>query len=285
MCCILLPAQVAGAGMQLVSQFAWQYENKRFGGFSGLVVAADGKRFWAVSDAGSIITGKFLRSGETQAIAGVSGVRIKPLKSLNGKPLKGIWDDAEGLAMDERGRFFVSFEGKHRVWRYDTFGGLPVRLPAHRDFARMQNNSSLEALAIFPDGTLLTMPERSGQIRRPFPVYLFQNGRWEQPFSIPRRGEFLAVGADIGPDGKLYLLERSLAGIVGLQSRVRRFSVDGMHLRDEETLLETKTGTFDNLEGISVWRDAGGDIRITMISDDNFRPYQRTELVEYLLKQ
>jgi hypothetical protein len=46
--------------------------------------------------------------------------------------------------------------------------------------------------------------------------------------------------------------------------------------------LETVPRTHDNLEGIAVWRDAEGFIRLTMISDDNGRaPFQRTEFVEY----
>mgnify|MGYP002634128825 CR=1 FL=1 len=104
---------------------------------------------------------------------------------------------------------------------------------------------------------------------------------WDQPFSIPRRGPFLVVGADIGPDGKFYLLERHLSGIFGFQTRIRRFALTGEALSDENVLLETPTGKHDNLEGIAVWRDAAGDIRITMISDDNFRSFQKTEFVEY----
>ncbi len=52
---------------------------------------------------------------------------------------------------------------------------------------------------------------------------------------------------------------------------------------DETLLLETASGTYDNLEGVSVWRDAGGRLRATMISDDNFKFFQRTEIVEYAL--
>jgi hypothetical protein len=42
------------------------------------------------------------------------------------------------------------------------------------------------------------------------------------------------------------------------------------------------TGTHDNLEGLDVWADAEG-LRATMISDDNFRFFQRTEIVDYRL--
>ncbi len=81
-------------------------------------------------------------------------------------------------------------------------------------------------------------------------------------------GPFLIVGADIGPDGRLYMLERDFAGI-GFRSRIRRFDLDG---GNEETMLETGLRTHDNLEGISVWQDAQG-LRLTLISDDNFRVF------------
>ena len=76
----------------------------------------------------------------------------------------------------------------------------------------------------------------------------------------------------------MYVLERSFNGLA-FGSRVRRFGLDGS---GGETLVETQTGTRDNLEGIAVWRDETGLI-VTMISDDNFNWFQRTEIVEYRL--
>ena len=116
---------------------------------------------------------------------------------------------------------------------------------------------------------------------KPFPVYRFRNGVWDQPFILPRRGYFLAVAADIGPDGRFYLLERQFFGLLGFGSRVRRFTMSPDGLSKEETLLQTTPGQHDNLEGLSVWRDASGTLRLTMISDDNFLFLQRTEIVEY----
>jgi hypothetical protein len=142
----------------------------------------------------------------------------------------------------------------------------------------MQTNASLEALAIDSDGTLYTIPERSGGATQPFPVFRLRNGIWDQPFSIPRRGAFLVTGADIGPDGQLYVLERDFLGI-GFRSRVRRFDLTG---GNEQILLETRLRQHDNLEGISIWQDDQG-VRMTLISDDNYRAFQRTEIVEYRL--
>jgi len=158
-------------------------------------------------------------------------------------------------------------------------------LPRHPDFKKMQNNSSLEALAIGPDGAFYTIPERSGGLETPFPVYRYSNGAWTKPFVIPRRGPYLVVGADFGPDGRFYLLERAFNSIFGFQTRVRRFSVEGKRISNEEILVESPSGRHDNLEGLAVWQDGAGDIRLTMISDDNFRILQSTEFVEYRLKQ
>ena len=62
---------------------------------------------------------------------------------------------------------------------------------------------------------------------------------------------------------------------------MRRFTLKDDRIVQDDTLLTTHTLRHDNLEGLSVWRDAEGDIRLTMISDDNFQPIQRTEFVEY----
>lgn len=88
------------------------------------------------------------------------------------------------------------------------------------------------------------------------------------------------MGADFDTEGNLYLLERAFTGF-GFKSRVRRFFLDDDAVTAEETLLETAILQHDNLEGLSVWKDADGDIRLTMISDDNFNDFQRTEFVEY----
>jgi hypothetical protein len=39
----------------------------------------------------------------------------------------------------------------------------------------------------------------------------------------------------------------------------------------------------DNMEGLSVHRDGNGEIVLTLISDDNFFPLQRTLLLQFTL--
>ncbi len=101
--------------------------------------------------------------------------------------------------------------------------------------------------------------------------------------TLPSRGSFSAVVVDFGPDNLLYLLERTVTAL-GFSTRVRRFDLAAIDL-GEETLLTTWPSYHDNLEGISLWQDASGATRVTMISDDNFQTIQRNEIVEYILQE
>lgn len=277
-------ARPAPAPAGFLGSYRWRGTDPRFGGFSSLHVTSVGQEFLTLSDRASWVRGRFRRDAAGR-ITGVEAGPPLPLRGAGTAPLAGDRRDAEGLAVAPDGTLFVSFEGPGlaRVLVYDRIDGPARNLPTPTAFGRMQRNGSLESLAIGPDGTLYTLPERSGRIDRPFPVWRFRRGVWDQPFDLPRRGGFLAVGADIGPDGRFYLLERELRGLAGFATRLRRFRLGESGLSREEVLLETPPGLHDNLEGLSVWRDAGGNLTVTMISDDNFRFFQRTEFVEYRL--
>ncbi|SHJ05954.1 hypothetical protein SAMN05444417_2731 [Wenxinia saemankumensis] len=272
MLALALWAGIAAAELRREDAFVWSDPDPDFGGFSAIHVFPGGERFLALSDRARLVEGRFRRDAAGW-ITGVERGPLTPLQDENGDPLDAPRSDSEGIAVGPSGEVYISFEGIARIRVEDDGSGLPRRLPRHPDFAGMQPNSSLEALAIGPDGALYTIPERSGRADRPFPVYRYRGGTWDIPFSIPRRGPYLVVGADIGPDGRLYVLERDFTGL-GFRSRLRRFDLSG---GAEEVLMES--AEFDNLEGISVW-ERDGALVATMIADDNQRWFQRTEIVE-----
>lgn len=271
------PAPAPG---DLISSFVWRGEDPRLGGVSAIELDATGIQFSALSDRGAWTQGRLIRDAEGR-ITGIDAPPFRLLKARGEEPLAASRADSEGLAIGADGAAYVSFERVARVLRYARLDGPAENLPTPGAFDKMQANSSLEALAIDRRGWLYTLPERSGRESRPFPVYRFRNGAWDQPFAIPRRGSFLPVAADFGPDGRLYILERQFRGLMGFASRLRRFQITTTTISAEETVLETRSGLHDNLEGLSVWRDAAGDLRATMVSDDNFNFFQRTEIVEY----
>lgn len=268
------------AALGYIGTFAWNSDDPALGGMSAIEVTADGSGFVALSDRGKFTEGHLLRDAEGR-INGIEAAPLKPLRARGPEPLSDGRSDSEGLALAPDGSFYVSFEGAARVLHYARIDGPAENLPIPGEFRAMQRNSALEALAIDADGTLYTLPERSGAESKPFPVYRFRGGKWDRPFTLPRRDGFLPVGADIGPDGRFYLLEREFRGVIGFASRVRSFALGEDSLSDERVILETAVGQFDNLEGLSVWRDATGAIRLTMVSDDNFRFFQQTQIVEY----
>lgn len=273
LCAVVLAALPSGAMAEasFVGAYHWTGQGTGFGGFSSLEMLDDGQSFLATTDRGYWAWGRLQRDGTE--IVGVSA-NLRKMVLADGS--NQFSTDAEGLAISDNDQLFVSFEGQHRVSSFGDQTQTEQTLPVHRDFDGLQNNSSLEALAIDGLGRLYTIPERSGLRTRPFPVYRFDGSTWSQPFSIPRRDAHLVVGADIFED-RLYVLERDFTGF-GFRSRVRAFDLNG---ENEVTLIDSRVLTHDNLEGISVWRDSPETLRITMLSDNNFRSLQRTEFVEY----
>lgn len=265
-----------------LAAWRWSMDDPRFGGFSAIEISDDGRAFTAISDRGAWTRGVITRDAEGRIAAIVAGPVVR-LLGKGDQPLGGNRIDAEGLAIAADGSAFVSFEGKTRVLQYARLDGPAENLPDFTAFRRLSLNSSLEGLAVDAQGRLYTLPEGGEGSDAPVPVYRY-DGAWSEVFSMPPGGGFLPVGADFGPDGRLYVLERRFLGLGGFASRVQAMAIPapGGTARPE-TVLETPAGLHDNLEGLAVWRDETGAIRLTMIADDNFNFYQRTEIVEYRL--
>lgn len=279
---ILLAAGVPApaATLEYVGTYVWRDRDSHFGGFSGIEISPDGTGFHALSDRAQLFWGSIDRDPEGR-IRGMNIAGRAHLKDSAGTPLKpGYQGDSEGIAIGPDGTIWVSFEGLDRIAGYAHPDAAATRLPRPPRMRELRINIGFESLAILPDGTLMTMPERSLSPEAPFPVLHFRDGEWSQPYAIRRDGDWLPVGSDYGPDGWFYLLERGFHGVLGFSSRIRRMQLTDDGPADEQILLETRPLQYDNLEGISAWHDGQG-VRLTMISDDNFLFVQRTELVEY----
>lgn len=264
-------------------QFEWQMDDPLFGGLSAIEVADDGLGVTVISDSGAYTTGTLSRDAAGQ-ITDITLAPFRRLRGLGQAPLEKGREDSEGLAFDAQGVAYISFEGATRVLRYVDLAGPAenVRIPA--EFKKLKRNSALEALAIDADGVIYTLPERSGEKNRPFPIFRFRNGAWDFKLSLPREDEeFLPVGADFGPDGKLYILLRQFHGFAGFSSRLIRMTVGQESLGPAEVLIESPIGYHSNLEGISVWRDGSGHLRATMVADNNYYVFLSNAIVEYRL--
>ncbi|MEO9778877.1 MAG: esterase-like activity of phytase family protein [Sedimentitalea sp.] len=275
-----LPARSEGMRAEYLGSFEWELSQRWFGGLSGIELSADGQRMTVISDRGRILFANVLR--QDGLIQGIDLVRKARLRGHNGAPLIGRIRDSEGLVVAPNGTIYVSFEGVHRVSRYRQVDQASESLHRPRAFRQLPVNGGFEALAMDDRGRLLAMPEQAFDDNGDIPVYRWDDDVWTQPFCLPSDGAFLPVGADFGPDGRLYLLERTF-NIFGFRSRVRSWQIADDSAVDERLELQTTTGTHDNLEGISIWTDTQDRVRLTMVADDNFLFLQRTEFVEYAL--
>jgi len=259
----------------------WQLDAPWFGGWSGIEVGAQGNQMTVISDRGQLVTASLRRSNGN--VTGIAVQKLVTLGNSNGRRLRKRDTDSEGLAIADDGRAFISFEHRHRIMQVDLANG---RL-SNRIGISFQNilgsNSGIEALAVSPHGTLYAVPEQAQPNGAPFPLMAYSNGQWRLAARIPQRGPFLPVGADFDHKGRLWLLERAVTA-VGFRSRIRLFVIDPQAPR-EYTLLTTVPLQYDNLEGISVWQNPHGQLRVTLISDDNFLQLLRTQIVEFSVRE
>jgi len=255
--CALCSGPLWAAELVLQSQYRWTSEDPNFGGLSGLWMSPDGSRLLALSDRGYYARAEVAR--DEGKITDVPTTELSQLPLVDDRAPEDFLIDAEGLAIAPDGTIYVSYEGHHRVWAFD---------PDFKDDSQ---------------GVVYAIPERSGKWTRPFPVQRYKDEVWDEVLSIPRSKRFLVVGADFGPDGRFYLLERDFDVLSAFKSRIRRFDLTDQGFVAEETLLETSFSVMDNAEGISLWVDNSGRTIVSIISDDNYSGLIRTLLTEYVL--
>lgn len=255
-----------------------------FGGLSGLVV--EGEQLTAVSDNGHWFTARLMLDGER--LVGIEDAALFPRMDTVGTPVasKGR-GDAEALARSGDTLFvLVELLGAMLEYRYEGGRLDPDAVPALRQIplrlARLSSRNGLEGLATRPDGTVLIFSE--GRARTQAIEAATLSGT---RFGVRRAGTFRITGADTLPGGDVILTERRYDGGLDLGFRVRRIGADALAnpsgVVDGPVLLETDLRSeIDNIEGVAAEvRD--GNIILTVISDDNFNPLQRTLLLRFKL--
>lgn len=292
----------AGAVPAPFGAITWRAGVPGFGGMSALAVTDAGTRMIAIGDRGTIWRADLSRdaAGRLTGIALRSHARLRARK---GGWLSPFARDAESIALDPdwqgggqgggQGGFHLGFESYVRVLHYAGPEAVPTNTDAWNRFEPRFGNLGFEALAPLPGGGILAIAEAGlPDLDPPGSTPAFRHdgspeGRWQPAFSLPDTGPYGVSGADLGPDGRLYVLERRLDRLRGFAVRIRRFTLDGagetLRPGPAETLLETRPGVLGNMEGISLWQTAAGETILSLISDDNFLPLLGTGIVEYRL--
>ncbi len=261
-----------------------------FGGLSGLSVSADG-RLTAVTDRGRWFTARIVRN-RTGRLVDLTDATLGPLLDTKGRPVTGEWRDAEALERLPGGDWLVSFEQRHRVWRYpaETGGlqGRPVPFPTPKGIAAAPLNGGLEALTPLVDGRILMLAEslkRTGGFRA---GWLVGEGGVE-PLGYRTARDFKPTDAAMLPNGDVLILSRYFKLLGGFKARLERIparAVEGGAVLKGELLARFAPPlTVDNFEGVAVTRDADGATLVYILSDDNFHFLQRTLLLLFRLDE
>lgn len=277
---LLLGVATVAPAAELVPRgiYYWAEPQQGFGGFSGLAMSPDGASFLTVSDVGWLVRARLDRDAGGRVRSIVTEWRDRFLDN-RGKPVNTFNADAEAIAVAGDGTVYVGFESYARIAALHPPDMMPMAQNRWDRFRALWGNAGFEALAILPEGELIAVLEEpvQGRIR----TLVGKDKDWRDGPTLPASDGFVTADAAFGPDGLFYLLERRFAYSAGYATRIRRFPFDAGIFGPDETLLETKPGALDNMEGISLWRDTTGRTVISLISDDNFLPIQNTLLVEY----
>ena len=275
------------SGLVLTSRFPG------FGGLSALRLDAKGERFIAVSDKGSWFTGRIRYQGRD--MAGLAEVEAAPLLGPDGRPITARgWFDSEAIALDGS-IAYVALERVNQVLRYDLAKGFTrargevVPLPSAA--RRLPFNKGIEALVVVPKGlplagTLIALSERGLDGKGNLIAFLL-DGASPRQFSVHRTDGYDISDAVVLPPGDLLVLERKFSWFAGVGIRIRRIALTTIvpgALVDGPVIFEADLGLeIDNMEGIDAHVTEQGETVLTLISDDNFSPIQRTLLLQFTL--
>lgn len=262
-----------------------------FGGISAFHLDADGAHFLAVTDAGLFLRGRLVTEGDRPT--GLADVTAAAILDQTGAPLaENNRGDAESLAFGPQ-NVFVGLEDVNEIWSFpgaDPLGqkGKPIPVPA--GVKALRDNLGLESLVYVPSGplagALLGIGEVGATNGADLPGFII-GGPKPGSFTIPKSGVFSATDAALGPDGELFLLERHYAVSTGVSMRIRRFQLKdvapGAVLKGDILFTADMGYEIDNMEGLAVTVNAAGETLLTLISDDNFSPIQRTILLRFAL--
>ncbi|PWR19752.1 esterase-like activity of phytase family protein [Zavarzinia compransoris] len=277
-------------GLQLSSP------DRRFGGWSGMVVTADGTGLTAVSDNGWYLTARLGR--RDGRLATVDGAEIGPLAGENGQPLAGdkVLADAESLALLADGTLAVGFERAHRILLYpprpggSPLAGTPRPLPTPPALQRAPANGGLEALLALPDGRLLGFAEDLYDDAGALTGWLFPGpggGGPVQALALVATEDYQPTDIAALPGGDILLLQRRFTVATGPGARLSVIPAAalgaGRPIRDRELARITPPLNVDNFECLGLWIDGAGRTRALILSDDNNDVLQRTLLLEFLL--
>ncbi|MGF1659778.1 MAG: esterase-like activity of phytase family protein [Rubrimonas sp.] len=269
----------ADARLRLLGAIVVAAEHPVWGGLSGVAVSPDGARAVFLSDRAALFRATLER--RDGALTGLSALRAVPIRDASGATTPSGRRDPEALALRADGALAIAFETDNAIWLHPEIGAPGAPIPLSAQMAELPVNGGIEALAFDAEGGLWAMSETPAN--GGFALFHRAAGAsdWRaETLALP--GPHRPTGLDIGPDGAFYLTRRDFGFLRGFRTRIERLTRTEAGWR-VEPLLALDASPRDNIEGIAVWRDEAGGLRLLVVADDNFNAVQRNLIAEFLV--
>lgn len=274
--------------------FILSADKSAFGGISGLAFEPEKNRLTMISDHGGAVIAEISHNNGIIEKFGQS--LYGALRNSKGQRLIGLRDyDTESASL--RGNdLFISTERSNRIYRFSRSAqGMPqsgeiIKTP--KEIRNLPYNKGLEALAAAPqsaglDNAIIAISERSHGESANLTDGWIIGGKFDGRFQVLRRQGYDVSDAAFLSNGDLVILERKVSIFGGILLRLRQIKASDVKpqaILDGETLLEADLRyPIDNMEGMSIIQSDNGKETITLISDDNFSPLQKTMLLQFEL--
>ncbi|HEY0223385.1 MAG TPA: esterase-like activity of phytase family protein, partial [Pseudolabrys sp.] len=287
------PARTRFGALEFRGGLVLTSSEQSFGGISALNIEPDGARILAITDNGSWLRGRIVYRDDRPA--GIADAEMAPILGPDGKPLAATgWFDVESLT-ELDGMHYIGIERVEQIVRFNfRRDGLLARgeaIPVPPDFKTFTFNKSLECVMGGPRdsnlaGKLVVITERSLDAAGNHRAFLLKGDQVER-FSVKRSDDFDVTDCTVLPPSDMLLLERRYTPARGPAMRIRRIPLASLKPGapvDGKILIEADINyQIDNMEGIAVHRNAGGETIVTLVSDDNFSFVQRNLLLQFKL--
>jgi hypothetical protein len=260
-----------------------KFTNYPFAEISDLAYNRKKGLLYMVSDKGILYT---FKANFTDTNFAIKPLKATYFKRKNGKRLRAWNRDTEGIALDKRGRIFVSREGKPTVTQFSNNGVKikNIKLPKALSKAKLRSrNKSLESLAYHPKYGLLTALEwpPKGVDAKVQTIYSLKGKQWHFKMQDHKKNAISEI--EVANDGNLLVLERAYNGFFGkfvvTLTKVYLNESKAKYCKSEVLLsIDSSKGWYvENFEGLA----RVGKNRYLMISDDNSNFFQKTLLIYF----
>jgi len=254
---------------------------------SDLVYDKNSSTLYMISDKGILFT--------FNANFNNKGFTLKPqhsykLRDKNGKILKGNNRDSEGLALNDKGELYISFERITKIIHFTKDGKVikEVKLPKGLEVVEVSSaNKSLESLAWSKKYGFITALEypKEGVNRSNQTIYTTKGYKWRLKMENVKRNGISEI--EVMDDGNLLILERAFNWFIGkFEVNLVKLNIKNCKTNQycpKEVVLKLKINNFFNMENFEGLTKIGHN-KYLLISDDNNNILAVTKLVYFELK-